>query len=72
MRAEDVTREQFARWSLEFDVATGGQTYGLTWEALSPRDRGIYLEEADMYLAGGPENWPLDVLERLEDYDTEA
>jgi len=60
-----VTREQFAKWSLEWDVAQGNMPRGSTLETLSAEEREIYLGEADAYLAMDREDWPLDILERL-------
>lgn len=47
----EVTPEQFAAWSVEYDVATGGQDRGTTLGNLPLREREIYLNEAAAYLA---------------------
>lgn len=61
-----VDREKFARWSLEWDVAQGNMPRGMTLEKLDAEERECYLAEADVYLEMDKNDWPLDILERLE------
>lgn len=67
MRREEVTALVFAKWSLERDVSVGLWSKRMTWEKLPEAEKQLYLEEADLYLALNPEEWPIDILERLED-----
>jgi len=61
-----VTREQFAKWSLEYDIEQGNMPPDAQLETLCEDEREVYLDEADYYLELDKEDWPNDVLERLK------
>lgn len=66
MHWKDIDRTTFARWSFEFDRDEGREFFSyLKFEDLECEDRAMYLEEADEYLKLGPDEWPLDIHERL-------
>lgn len=65
-KPSEVTRLQFARWSVEFDESTGGRDRGTTLESLPQHEQEIYLREADEYLNKSVDDWPLDILQRVD------
>ena len=65
MKKSDVTVEQFAKWSFERDVARKLE-YG-TWDNADDETQEDYLDEAGFYFTGSmADNWPLDILNRLD------
>jgi hypothetical protein len=64
-----ITKEQFAKLSFEYDRDTTDKYNSRTrWSDLPKKDRQTYLDEAETYINEVDiENWPIGVLERLED-----
>jgi len=70
MKISEVSREQFATWSVERDIAAGGFDEDpniKSFSDLPKEEQKIYLDEADYYLTKHPkDDWPTDILVRLE------
>ena len=67
MKQEDVTPEQFARWSFEIDQANVRYATGLTFDQLAPSTREAYLAEGKYYVEKHPKNdWPLDIYVKMQ------
>ena len=65
-----MTREEFAKYSVERDVFEGcfnewSDIKVKTFDDLSKDEQSFYLQEADYYLTLPLSEWPLDILERM-------
>lgn len=70
MKIEEVTVEQFAKWTLERDHESGcfddEPEISKEWDQLPEDYKESYLEEATYYVNEHPhDDWPVDILERL-------
>ena len=69
MKQAEVTQDQFAQWSFERDLKEG-LFQGTTIRAFSDlesEEQGTYQQEAHFYLTQHRDDWPTDILKRLED-----
>lgn len=67
LRKEEVTKEQFAKWSFERDMRLD-ITDNIRWEDTSQEEKDLYLDEANFYFTDEKmkDDWPLDIMVRLE------
>jgi hypothetical protein len=63
-----INKETFAKWSFDHDKELGKYTSRTRWFDLPKSKQEEYLEEARHYIEEvDEENWPVDILEKLED-----
>lgn len=67
MKAADVSPVQFAHWSFERDRGVGLYERRTKFGDLPCDEADDYLDEAHFYLRKSPREWPLDILDRLDD-----
>ena len=67
---KEITKEQFAIWSFERDLSAGCFDEEInkpkSLNDLSSEEYRTYLDEAEMYFTLSREDWPIDILERLQ------